>query len=433
MILGKNKIYGHVNDPDTAIAKTSLSPNRYVFSSGGSAPTLETKGSPRGLLAIDNAGNPTFVSYAEPNKLIGINSLGQLTLFPKKVIPSSPPEGRQLVLEIYGSSTPSGTIGSNTLTLDYPFYYEVEVLGAGGGGGGGVIYASNENPHSSKNGTPGGAGGYVKMTFLVTAPTQALLQAGCAGGAGGGWTYSQNVLDGYSNYITGNSLGGLGGRSPIVLPGKGNAGGDATNGVSTRLGGLGIGVSAGNGGDANGVEIPGSGSAGGGANGRYGGNGGRFNGSYVKTPGLQDSGGAGGGAGGGVGEGGNGGSYGSTPGRIGYGGGGGGHGVIRSYSPTNINVRTSGGAGGGGGASRFVAGDLEIICGGGGGGAGGGSTDAGFNTAGGAGKNTKTGVLGGGGSGGSGGTAVSLDTLLSMYTTNGNSGARGVVRLWKCV
>lgn len=439
----KTKLFGEPNSPNTVLAPTSLVPNKYVVGSGGK--TLKTLvPSGKSLMYINQNSKLAAFPLNTPNRLVGTDGNGNLTLIVRSGIPSTPPAGRELISEVYGSNISSGAIGSKTITLEPGYWYEVEVAGAGGGGGGGAIadyFANNSHP-----GKKGGNGGYHKLTFSVLEAIIATLQAGNSGEGGKGMAF---LLQDDDYIYTGNNDGGNGGRSPVLYGGVAAKGGNANPEVNTvRAGGNGnnggaAGGRSGFGGSSTDARTN-AGAGGGGANGPYGGAGGKFD--YPEDTSYLDSAGGGGGAGGGFGIGGAGGDIvvelavrGS--GGKGYGGGGGGAGnTARTYDDPIYNPQNkrfgAGGAGGGGG-SRFVVGDLEILCGGGGGGAGGGNVADADYTEGGNGKNNKNSTEGGGGTGGVGGVGVNTanDVLVNNVSinNNGQNGQPGWVKIWRCV
>lgn len=425
MIRDKNKVYGELNDPNTVIAEpASLTDKKYVVGNGGKTVKSFQPGPNRILYTNPITGKIDGFHFNIPNRLIGTDSSGKLSLLERNPLPPTPPSGRVLVTYVRGSTTPAGSIGQTTIQLEANTWYEVEVIGAGGGGGA----SSSPSTGAGNWGTYGGEGGYYKGTFAILSPIMATLQAGSSGGGGGGETVTRTT-SGYNR--TGSKQGGDGGRSPV--PNTPPYGGDGDNASqvttnTTKYGGSGVSGGA-NGGRAQLTNIgshdinPVVGAGGGGAKGPYGGAGG----SAITTG--WAGGGAGGGAGAGVlGQGGSGGNYIIASithyGGTGYGaGGGGGH-----------------GGGGGGGSSRFTAGPIDIICGGGGGGASGGTGQGSLytsasSTPGQPGGNNQNSDLGGGGSSGVPGSTVA-DTAISVggfAIRRGYNGGRGSVRIWKCV
>lgn len=426
-IRSKSKIFGETNSPFTVTVESDLATDKYVISAGSRRVKSYSPGAKR-IMITDAAGNASSFNYNQPNKLIGVNQNGQLTLFSQT--PDTPPAGRVLVAEVFGATTPSGATGEQQVTLEAPYWYEVEVIGAGGGGGAGIgreALATN-----MLDGTNGGAGGYYKGLFAVAIPTIALLQAGNSGGRAEGIIF---YLAGGTLMALGTNNGGAGGRTPILYssaPGNGLSPvyDNSYSGPELKEGSDGINAGANGGESYCQLGDPGStkgvGGSGGGANGPYGGKGGDsiiFNDNSTPNAGS----GGGGGAGGGFGLAGYGGGH--INNAVGYGGGGGGSGILKEAGVYTF----SGGGGGGGGASRFVCGDIQIMCGGGGGGAGAGFGYARGSTNGSPGTNNIDTNIGGGNNGGNGGLGVSLLQTITSHDCKGSNGGRGIVRLWRCV
>jgi hypothetical protein len=463
MIRDLSKVYGEVNDPDTVLSESNLTSNKYIVSKDSKRVEAYTPGTKR-ILATDENGKLFSVSYNNPNLFVGTDENGKLTVY-EGGIPSVPPVGRELILEVIGNPYSMDALKQATQSITTPGWYELDIAGAGGGGGG-----SSWRSGAHVDGANGAAGGYYKSIFMVDKNTTSSLQyAVGTPGQGGAGPYHELYKG--AKQSRGNCPGGQGGKSPTVYEGTG---GDApltrTIGtlLSTEAGGPGLGINGGA--DGGGRYQAASGpdntyykaaptAGGGGANGPQGGKGATV--TYWSTAVLGGAGndtnvtiGGSGGAGGGLGLAG----YGANSptvsadykyGGQGQGGGGGGQGTQAfgtaktGYDNTGA---TAGAGGGGGGASRVLLSNiklgkyeptqtLEIIAGGGGGGAGASSrtTTSGWQDNDGvipadAGGNNIDSVKGGGGNGGL------VSTTLGTATTSevrGGTGEPGYIRLWR--
>lgn len=434
MIRDKTKIYGEPNLPYVVTVEPDLIANKYVVTAGSRKLKPYNPGGKR-IMTTDINGNVSSFNHNQPNKLVGVDQNGQLTLFPK--IPTEIPTGRVLVVDKSGADNLDGPLRCISVTLEAPYYYEIEISGAGGGGGGGI--GRNTTNIGLISGTDGGDGGYYKGIFLLPTPTIADICPGNAGGRGGGLIYVK-TLSGIN--ISGVNYGGEGGRSPHLYVGLGGHGSNpvadiAYAGPEYKAGGIGINGGA-NGGDVrselgNVGNVIGIGGSGGGANGPYGGNGGKS--IYINNTGLFGAGsGGGGGAGGGFGYGGNGGGN-TGVAVIGYGvarGGGSGGAGFGSYDNPGDSDFSAGGGGGGGG-SRFVCGNIQILCGGGGGGAGAGYGGINKSTNGGHGINNINDEVGGANNKGIKGPGLNIASATYNHDCRGTRGGVGRIRIWRCV
>jgi len=430
MVRDKNKIYGEVNASETVLVSTELVANKFVVSDGIRNIKVFNPG-PKKIMITDANGKVSSFDYNESNKLVGVDATGKLVLFPR--LPEVVPDGRELIVELIGSSNPSAILNTKTITLPGVAWYEIEILGAGGGGGGGIGKPISDA--SFLNGKAGGAGGYYKGQFSLGGAANAVISVGNGGGGGGGinWVLLQPGLT-----PIGTNFGGAGGRTPLLFVTTGNDGEDASYAVAGEVdnykaGGTGINSGAVGGLSFLGLvgapglngELKGSGGGGGGANGPYGGDGGDS--VYIDNSGVIGCySGGGGGAGGGTGIGGDGGNAsGIAP--ISYGGGAGGDGAIKDP----LDYTKSAGGGGGGGASIFKCGDILITCGGGGGGAGAGYGGSKNSEAGFPGTNSRTIIEGGGAPGGIKGKGC--NTELGPVNCQGSNGSPGIIRIWRCI
>jgi len=429
MIKINGKVYGQLIPNDVVLVAENLVLNKLVVGAGGRTVKSFNPGTKR-IITTNGAGKASSFSYNQPNKIVGINQNGELTLFNR--VPAFPPDGRQLIVESVGKSIPVGTLTDTSLTLEGGWWYEIEVLGAGGGGGSGI---GRDVGFVPAPGTDGGDGGYYRGFVKVFAPLNVRLRPGNSGGAGLGIEWAK--IAGVIVNLGGTNRGGDGGRTALLdvedptLPGDGLAP-DNTGGAGVeKLGGDGANSGA-IGGDSivqteSGALVIGCGASGGGANGPYGGDGGASV-SIVSTRPNSGSGGAGG-AGAGLNVGGDGG--GTNPSKPqSYGGGGGGNGFVK---PVN-DYSWSGAGGGGGGASVLQIGDELVLCGGGGGGAGAGFGDFNDSTKGFDGTNNQDLAVGGGAKGGKGGLSYRLSLIPEGHNVicSANVGNPGVIRIRRC-
>ena len=434
MIKLNGKVYAELIPEEVVLVQDNLLSGKLVVSAGERNVKSFNPG-PKCIIITNSASKASAFSYNQPNKVIGINQNGELSLF--KRLPVSPPQGRLLIVESVGNTIPEGALTDMVLTLEGGHWYEIEVLGAGGGGGSGIGKHSDELYDSvlPEDAKPGGDGGYYKGFLKLQIGLSVRLRPGNSGGGANGITWYKNGAY-YASVLRGNNKGGDGGRTALlaVLPGGANDG-LAPNNVEadTKLGGSGINSGA-NGGTSSVTpgladEVIGCGGSGGGANGAYGGAGGDS--IYEDTEGILGScSGGGGGAGAGLNIGGDGG--GTNPSQpYSFGAGAGGTGIVK---PTN-NYTKSGGGGGGGGSSVVESSEFVIIAGGGGGGSGAGYGRTNSSTPGGNGLNNQDASVGNGALGGYGGKSYILSSLphLAIVSCDGATGSPGVIRIWRCI
>lgn len=454
MIRDKKKIYAEANDERTVTKASTLDANKFVTrpSENSTQPNtsrmVSTINIPaRSLLVLGSSNTIEPFNYNSPNKLIGTDDNGNLAVFERNYLPSTPPKNREPIGDWLGSTQPDGILKSVQIFLEGPAWYEIEMSGCGGGGGSGAALVESEYA-DLKDGMPGGSGGYYKGTFSIREGTTCTIEIGCPGGGASGYIVDYT---GKTAKLTNGPNGGDGGYTPIVYHGTFSGVDGAKQSLESRyqLGGKGVNGGA-DGGSVTGwksstgtADVYTGAGAGGAAVGGYGGEGGS-SGPYavsdtslssVTVPGYL---GGAGGAGGGFGQGGNGGdgwskaaeTYGN--GGIGYGAGGGGG----CANATAQELQYAGCGGGGGGGTRFVCNDFEVLCGGGGGGCGGGyiptvshidGRSAGSN-----GTNNKYISTQNGAMGGRGGTGLHKGEKVTR-DTSGTTGTRGWVSLWRCV
>ena len=435
MIKLNGKVYGELIPEDVVLVPDDLPTGKLVVSAGGRTVKSFNPGAKK-IIVTNGAGKASSFSYNQPNKIVGINQNGELTLFNR--IPTFPPAGRQEIVEAIGNTIASGTLTDTSLTLEGGWWYEVEVLGAGGGGGSGIGRMTAVAPDPA---TDGGDGGYFKGFIKLFSSLNVRLRPGNIGGFADGMAWA--LIGGVVTLQYGHTnRGGDGGKTALLdvidptLPGDGVAPDNVGNADIINLGG-----GAANSGEIGGhasilselldkTNIIGCGASGGGSNGPFGGAGGSSTFSISGAGYSNCCAGGAGGAGAGLNVGGDGG--GTNPSKPeSYGGGAGGNGIVK---PTNDYI-WSGGGGGGGGASILELGDELVICGGGGGGAGAGFGQFNMSTPGGHGANNQNVNVGGGAKGGGGGLSYNLPWLLAGHIVycQGGSGNPGVIRIWRCL
>ena len=449
MIRNKRKIFGEANDERTVLTvPDKLAPNKFVtrLKESNEHPDtsriITTLGiESNSLLILSESDKIEPFKFSGPGRIIGTDDKGNVIAFERRVLPPSPPKGRTLILEKYGSTRPDGIVINLNEYLSGPYWYEVEVSGCGGGGGSGSGLAEHDD---LVDGMSGGAGGYFKGTFQVREDTICIIQIGCPGEGAQGYItdYTSKTAK-----LTQGPNGGAGGYTPTkYMNSKGNDGQKQDLTRRNQTGGTGI-----NGGASGGTvygwktdsypESYSGAGAGGGANGECGGAGGNSgpfgvsDATMSNVPHNGNIGGAGG-AGAGFGTGGAGGNgwskatekYGN--GGKGYGAGGGGG----CQNATDAQLQKVGCGGGGGGGARFVCNDFEVLCGGGGGGSGGCDIESQHSDGrhkGQDGGNNKNSTRGGGASGGTGGKGVSTNMKVTR-NTSGTTGSRGWIKIWRC-
>lgn len=456
MIKVGDKTVAEVSPPNLAVNEKDFKGNRLLLDS----PTLNTLyeySAANNSIVYNNNGIKSF-KLDTPNRIVGTDQNGNLALFERRVLPDKPPANRVLIHTKRGLSTAQSPITSGSITLEGPYWYEIEVVGAGGGGGGGTIIKNTK--YALKSGGVGGDGGYYRGQIAVSKTRELKYQLGCPGGGAIEPTWQKS---GKKVTSVGRTQGGAGGNTPFLSRYKDTTysdearyntmdGKQAMSGTGysdTNLpGGSGIDSGASGGGSySNQVRACNTGA---GALGPYGGRGGTYRGTGGGNTVVP---GAGGGAGGGFGQGGFGASrlressfgyptYSLTasaqnksvtdsPAKS-YGAGSGGSG--------SATGAYAGGAGGGGGGGVYVtSGDFELLVGGGGGGAGAGSHESNTVEAGGDGKSnltsmSNTGVITRSGSGGNGGESRRDPKDLedgAWYSGTANSGSPAQINIYR--
>lgn len=79
MIRDKNRIYGEMNDPNTVLASGTLAANKFLVGAGNKGVKTYAPGAKR-VLTTDENGDVSSFEYGTPNKAIGTDASGNLTL-----------------------------------------------------------------------------------------------------------------------------------------------------------------------------------------------------------------------------------------------------------------------------------------------------------------------------------------------------------------
>lgn len=117
MIRGKDKVYGERNDPETVIAVTPLEDGYPVVGAGNHGVKTVNLG-PKRLLYGDTLGKLTGLPFNTPNKVIGTNAQGELTLLD---MPNFNTNFALIDLEPKSVSCKYGTVGEITMVNDGDF------------------------------------------------------------------------------------------------------------------------------------------------------------------------------------------------------------------------------------------------------------------------------------------------------------------------